>query len=653
MVPSSPSPLMLPIIYFIIISIIIILYFTKTITLISTTFVSSIMMIITMLLFMISNNSNITSVNIYKNFLISLIGIISLFSVLFSIYPKSMNDGFGYSISLTFILSAITFFTLWYKGEDTKKGSYLAGGVSMILLFIFLILWTCDISKLPSTNYPLMVNYFLILSIIGLAIMMIRSENGNDTLPMNQMNIAEQLFNKTRNKYLAMFVMFVIIVIGLYLFNPFSIMTNYATSSTFVILSIGMLLAIMALVYHHFFANPNNIPSFNKSPGLGTFLNGIYVILALFISWWILTFLVSLLGVFDVSTYTSGQGWGQLIVNMMLLSVMIAILYRLFNVGGYLKNSPIYSLIINTILYIPCIFVGIINNMSVGVGTNVSANATDKINILSNKSELAFLLLGIVIIPAYFLMTNYAGPFIESKFYKQGGKQLINLPVPLDVLTNVDTYQSLNDSESFNYQYALSFWFYIDSFSPSVSSAYSKINDILSYGTNPSIKYDGQTNSIIISVKQNIDKSISVIDLSNKIDGNLNTSDKSVVSNVINTIKESHINGEVDNDGNRLIYTRPNILLQKWNNIVINSNGGTMDIFYNGELVKSAIEVVPYMTYDMLSVGTENGIKGNIANLMYFKQPLDILTITRLYNSFKNKDPPSISSNNDTLVKRM
>jgi hypothetical protein len=78
---------------------------------------------------------------------------------------------------------------------------------------------------------------------------------------------------------------------------------------------------------------------------------------------------------------------------------------------------------------------------------------------------------------------------------------------------------------------------------------------------------------------------------------------------------------EFDDNGNRIVYKQKNVLLQKWNNVIINYNGGILDIFLNGELVKSNVEVVPYYTLDNLTVGEDNGINGSICNLVYFNKP--------------------------------
>jgi hypothetical protein len=110
------------------------------------------------------------------------------------------------------------------------------------------------------------------------------------------------------------------------------------------------------------------------------------------------------------------------------------------------------------------------------------------------------------------------------------------------------------------------------------------------------------------------------------------------------------VSNDLDADGHRIIYKHPDVFLQKWNQIVLNYNGGTLDVFYNGKLVKSAIEVVPYIKFDMLTVGTVDGISGSVANLIYFDKPLDILTINTLYTTLKDKNPPCVAENPDKLI---
>ena len=107
---------------------------------------------------------------------------------------------------------------------------------------------------------------------------------------------------------------------------------------------------------------------------------------------------------------------------------------------------------------------------------------------------------------------------------------------------------------------------------------------------------------------------------------------------------------DFDDEGNRIIYINKNILLQKWNNIIINYNGGTLDIFLNGELVKSSIGVVPYYTFDNLTIGEKNGIKGGICNVIYFRRALSSPNIYYLYNTVNDKTPPVLNDSNETIL---
>ena len=46
------------------------------------------------------------------------------------------------------------------------------------------------------------------------------------------------------------------------------------------------------------------------------------------------------------------------------------------------------------------------------------------------------------------------------------------------------------------------------------------------------------------------------------------------------------------------------------------------------------------MAFNKITLGQEDGISGGIANVAFFKKPLDIVTINTIYTSLKNQDPP-------------
>jgi hypothetical protein len=52
----------------------------------------------------------------------------------------------------------------------------------------------------------------------------------------------------------------------------------------------------------------------------------------------------------------------------------------------------------------------------------------------------------------------------------------------------------------------------------------------------------------------------------------------------------------------------------------------------------------------MLTIGSNNGISGHVANLLFFDHPLDYLTVNRLYTMLKNSNPPTISTIDKTLI---
>ena len=196
---------------------------------------------------------------------------------------------------------------------------------------------------------------------------------------------------------------------------------------------------------------------------------------------------------------------------------------------------------------------------------------------------------------------------------------LVNNPISIRNKTTLASYQTLHGSEDFDYQYGLSFWLYLDSENPSVNLASNKYTSVIHYGDKFHLEYNVRLNTMRLIVLKN----------------GIQTTDK--------------VNKSYD-ELYDVIFEKKDILLQKWNNIIINYNGGTLDIFYNGLLIKSNIQIAPFMEYDTLDVGSDKGIFGRICNVNYFKETLIASQIYNLYNSVKDKTPPIVSEVNKTIM---
>jgi len=185
------------------------------------------------------------------------------------------------------------------------------------------------------------------------------------------------------------------------------------------------------------------------------------------------------------------------------------------------------------------------------------------------------------------------GPFIYNfvNEFVQGGKVLLREPVHLNKTQVLSTYKELNKGrdddegrEGFNYQYGISSYIYIDA-----NNRNDYYQTILDYGGKPRIQYNGAQNSLQIIVLDDYDKE-------------------------------------------KVVLTMPDVQLQKWHHLAVNYVGGNLDVFLNGELIKSVKNVVPYMTLDDLIVGSsqneENVLNGGIKDVVYFDKPL---TLTNLF----------------------
>ena len=325
--------------------------------------------------------------------------------------------------------------------------------------------------------------------------------------------------------------------------------------------------------------------------------------------------------VYNIENLSGKSSVTSFILNLLIVIIVLALIYRTMNVKipdttTNSKKNAFFDIIINLIFYIPCLFSNTFDS-AMNFGKNAQGSPQAPGYFTREKSSFMMLFAMIILILLYIF-----GPILYNKLILQGGQLLVNKPFNTNKEYSLGTYEELNGSDTFDYQYAISSWIFINSDAPNTNDSYNKYTTLLNFGGKPNILYNGSTNSLMITMEQK--------DLKQKTANNLL---------------------EFDEEGNRILFIKHNVLLQKWNNIIINYNGGILDIFLNGELMKSDIGVVPYYTLDSLIIGKDGGVNGGICNLIYFKKALTAFNIYLLYNMIKNKTPPVTNDSNLTIMK--
>ena len=264
------------------------------------------------------------------------------------------------------------------------------------------------------------------------------------------------------------------------------------------------------------------------------------------------------------------------------IGVLYLLLKPLMKSGSDNPKSML-SLIGRLVMYIPCLLISFIDFIR-----NQYSITTKPVWILLSV-EIAFIILRVVL------------PKLMHAFATHDGTQLLNKPIYLNNKHTLGNFENLHagsaDDSKFNYHYSLSSWIYINPQPPNTSSAYTKFTSLLNYGDKPQIQFNGLKNELRIRAT---------------------TGKRDLVE----------------------VYRTTDIAYQKWNNFVVNYDGGNMDVFLNGELVASRPNIAPYMTYVNITSGANNGIEGGICNVMYYDHILSKGAITRAYRMLKDKKPP-------------
>ena len=182
------------------------------------------------------------------------------------------------------------------------------------------------------------------------------------------------------------------------------------------------------------------------------------------------------------------------------------------------------------------------------------------------------------------------------------GKLLLDTPIYLKHKKHIGGYTDFKmagDNVEYNYNYGISAWFFIRAQPPNYGKNYREFTSILNYGNKPNILYNGKDNTLRIVM---------------------------------------------DNGKNKkpIVYEVKEFPLQKWNNVVVNYDGGTLDIYINSKLVASFPNTLPYMSMDEITVGDDKGIGGGVCNVVYFPTSISKERIDINYRILSNKNPPII-----------
>jgi len=495
----------------------------------------------------------------------------------------------------------------------------------------------------------------------------------------NPININNLKKNKNKNIYIYILFVFVVFLVCLYIFNKttlnspnastsksFNIAKTYFTSITiFISIFAGAALIALLLSYSKISSKDSLNDNTVRSLIYRYILNAGIFILIMTVIGFLLYYIFKLYG-----NIQSKHSLLSLFINLFIVVVFLSLVYRFFDIGSYLKNSPFFQLIYNVIMYVPCLLIYLIETpvhylIPSSITKDANSSMKDMFNNEYSKTNIGSFLLLLIMIILLFIYLFF--PFLTEKIQLQGGKQITNQTIYTNKQADLFTLQQLTNMTTPDYQYGLSFWLYIDSEPPSTSNLYLSNGSVVNFAETPNILYNGTNNSLIFMQKysrpftdfSNIDMSTFLNSKGFNISTNpneintLNRSNTRTAKEGKNYMRDASNNIiHFDKNGNREIFRLENIQLQKWNHIALNLYNGTMDIFYNGQLVKSQPGVVPWIDVtSLLTIGSDNGISGGICNMTFFNKPLNYSQIYYLYELFKNKTPPITYSNfNKTVV---
>jgi len=387
---------------------------------------------------------------------------------------------------------------------------------------------------------------------------------------------------KTEMLYMLILLVYIIIIVLLFIYNPNDFINPDNKGWVIFLTILGGSLLVVAFIKYQ--TDKHKIEGEDK----GTVLSTLGKFLTLLVSTGLAVAIIY--GLFVVGSQFTTFGpffWNGL--NVLIVIGLIAILVKYLGLHGDgtpkspSENKPSWiKLVLKVLTYIPCLLLDLIDYIKYQYQ-------------ITTKPIVILFVVEVVLISIYFTYQ-----LIIEKVITHNSNQLLKQPVNLNQETNLGSFQDVNFvNDKFQYKYAVSGWIYIDSFPPETNSKYDEYTSLLNIGNKPNILFNVAKNKLRI-----------------KLETTGRTED--------------------------IIYETNDFNMQRWNHIIVNYDGSTLDVFINNQLVSSTPGIIPYNGNTMMTAGTNKGIHGGICNVNYFNENIPKGKINWLYNSVKHLNPPII-----------
>ena len=376
-----------------------------------------------------------------------------------------------------------------------------------------------------------------------------------------------------------MLVVPIILLLTFYFLDPFHIKDHY--ESYFDISVLIIIFSILSLYFLKFKYHPT------KDSGGGEEAKQLVKKLTLSLGTLIGGFYLAVFLFKKISQLDNLFSILKFIGKMILLVGSLAVVFLALKT---LKDSD--NLIMKLIFYIPCLFIEFADYLK---------------KEFKLTSSTVWIILGMELLV---VLLMYGLPKLYQYIADRNSVVLLKKPVYLTKKYSLATFDELNKKvnktmyKDRKYSYSISAWYYINPQPPNTSGAYVTWTPIINYTNKPVLEYYGLENTLRVRTEVPSDKD------SNE-------------ENVLATV-----------------YSTSDIDFQKWNNIVFNYDGASLDIFSNGELVATHAHISPFMATDNIVLGTNNGIHGGICNVRYYTSALTKSDIKNTYNLLKTLNPP-------------